>query len=202
MFKFYFSLTLLIFIFSSSALAQSEQVIAGKQISATCAACHGPKGNTTNPIWPKLAGQHKKYLIKQLMNFKNGQRENATMSAMAAGLSKQNIEDLAAYFASQIPTYGRANAELVKLGEKIYRGGISNKKVSACIACHGPNGRGNALASYPTLAGQNTQYVEAQLKAFRDDQRHNDLNKMMRATTKHMTDTEILAVASYVEGLH
>ena len=175
---------------------------AGKAASATCAGCHGPDGNSANPEWPKLAGQGAPYLVKQLHNFKDGDRKNATMAPMAMGLSDQDMENLAAYFSDQTMSQGAAEKSLVELGEKIYRGGNAASGVAACIGCHGPTGAGNPAAKFPRLAGQHAKYVENQLHAFKSGERNNDAGKMMRNIAGKMTDKEIQAVASYVQGLH
>jgi cytochrome c553 len=175
---------------------------AGKAASATCAGCHGPDGNSVNPEWPKLAGQGVPYLVKQLHNFKDGERKNATMAPMAMGLSDQDMENLAAYFSDQTMSQGAADKSLVELGEKIYRGGNAASGVAACIGCHGPTGAGNPAAKFPRLAGQHAKYVENQLHAFKSGERNNDAGKMMRNIAGKMTDKEIQAVASYVQGLH
>lgn len=174
---------------------------AGKQKSAACAACHNPDGNSTNGEWPKLAGQHPKYTVKQLGNYKAGERVNAIMNGMVAPLSPQDMEDLAVYFAAQAPSSAQADPELVKLGESLYRGGNPSSGLSACIGCHGPTGLGNPAAGFPLLAGQHAQYTEIQLKAFRAMQRANDPGQMMRNIATKMTDHEIKAVASYIQGL-
>lgn len=174
---------------------------AGKQKSATCVACHGTDGNSTNPEWPKLAGQHPAYVVKQLHNYKDGERVNATMNGMAAPLSDQDIEDLAAYFANQEIVRGEADPELVESGERLYRGGDLAREISACSACHGAVGAGNAAAKFPALAGQHALYIELQLKAFRSMTRANDAGQMMRNIAMKMTDADIKAVASYIQGL-
>jgi len=175
---------------------------AGKAASATCAGCHGPDGNSVNPEWPKLAGQGVPYLVKQLHDFKDGDRKNPTMAPMAMGLSDQDMENLAAYFSDQTMSQGAADKSLVDLGEKIYRGGNAASGVAACIGCHGPTGAGNPAAKFPRLAGQHAKYVEIQLHAFKSGERNNDAGKMMRNIAGKMTDKEIQAVASYVQGLH
>lgn len=159
-------------------------------------------GNSANPEWPKLAGQHANYIEKQLKEFKAGDRSNAMMAPMAAPLSEQDVADLAAYFSSQTTSKGDADPALVELGEKIYRGGNPASGVAACIGCHGPTGAGNPAANFPSLSGQHARYVEIQLNAFRKGERANDAGKMMRSVAGRMTDQEIKAVASYVQGLH
>jgi cytochrome c553 len=175
---------------------------AGKTKSAACAACHGPDGNSPAPTFPKVAGQHADYLAKQLTEYKNGDRQNATMNAMAAALSEQDIADLAAFYASQQVTVGKAAEDKVATGEAIYRAGNSETGVSACAACHGPRGNGNPMANFPSLYGQHAEYTAAQLKAFRAGERANDANSMMRGIAQKMTDAEIEAVAQYIQGLH
>lgn len=187
--------------FGAPAELVAGDASAGKEKAATCAGCHGADGNSANPIWPKLAGQHAKYLVKQLQDFKAGDRKNATMAPMAAPLSEQDMQDLAAYFSAQQIKLGEADPKLVDAGEKIYRGGNKTSGVSACMACHGPDGAGNPAANFPHLAGQHAAYIENQLKAFRSGERANDYGKMMRNIASKMTDHEIKAVASYIQGL-
>lgn len=190
----------LIFSFSGAqAAGNAEQ---GKSISAVCGGCHGVDGNSgINPLWPKLAGQHPKYIEKQLKNFYDKDRSDPLMSPMAASLSEQDRADLAAYFSSQTRKGGVAAADQVNAGEKIYRAGNLETGVAACMACHGPTGSGNSAANFPSLAGQNAAYVEKALKDFRAGARANDLNKMMQGVTERMSDKEIAAVAQYVQGL-
>lgn len=185
---------------ASSAYAAGDAA-AGQAKAAVCAACHGPDGNSFNPEWPKLAGQHPDYIVKQLKDFKDGTRENVLMSPMAAPLSEQDMEDLAAFFASQTPQFGEADPELVAAGERLYRGGNLATGVSACTACHAPNGSGNPAAKFPSVSGQHAIYVVAQLQAFKTGARANDAGQMMRNIAAKMTDEEMKAVASYIQGL-
>ncbi len=175
----------------------------GKAISVTCAACHGADGNSVNPEWPSLAGQHPKYLINSLHGFKNGTRKNVLMSAQATALDDQAIEDLAAYFALQTASKRTADPALVEQGERLFRGGDLDKGISACMACHGPSGRGNPGAGYPVLAGQHAAYTANQLLAYRAGERQTDTeeNQVMRNITALMSDKDIRAVASYIQGL-
>ena len=186
---------------ATSVWAEGGNAEAGKTKSATCAACHGMDGNSTNPEWPKLAGQHESYIVKQLMNFKNDERMNATMAPMAKPLSEQDMADLAAYFSSQATKLGEADQTKVTLGEQVYKGGNNATGVAACAACHGPNGAGNPASNFPSLKGQQTTYVKNQLMAFRKGERANDAGKMMRNIATNMTDAEIDAVAEYIAGL-
>ena len=195
----------------AAAVSAAGDAAAGKQKSATCVACHGADGNSITPEWPKLAGQHPGYTLKQLLEFQAGAKDpetdkgvriNASMSGMVAALNKQDMEDLAAYFAAQTITSGTADPELVALGEQIYRGGDMETGISACMACHGPTGAGNPAANFPTLAGQHATYTEIQMKAFRSQERANDPSQMMRDIAAKMSDAQIKAVASYIQGLH
>ncbi|HDK37920.1 MAG TPA: cytochrome c4 [Thiolapillus brandeum] len=186
----------------SGAAQAAGDAAAGKTKSAACAACHGADGNSgANPLWPKLAGQHPKYIKKQLHDFKANKRKDATMAPMAAPLKDQDIEDLAAYFSSQSRTVGVAAADQVELGQSLYRAGSSNG-APACSGCHGPAGAGNVAANFPGLSGQSAAYVAKQLKDFRSGARSNDLNGMMAGVAAKLTDKEINAVSQYVQGLH
>ena len=196
-----FVLTGLAISVAASAWAEGGNAEAGKTKSATCAACHGADGNSVNPEWPKLAGQHASYIVKQLTNFKKGDRNNATMSPMAQPLSDQDVADLAAYFSSQARKGGEADKTKVTLGEQVYKGGNNATGVAACAACHGPTGAGNPAANFPSLNGQQTTYIKNQLNAFRKGERANDAGKMMRNVAAKMTDAEIDTVAEYITGL-
>ena len=188
---------------TATATAAAGDATAGKTKSATCAGCHGADGGSVNPEWPNLAGQHAKYIAKQLTDFKAGKdRSNATMAGMVAALSKQDMADLAAFFSSLPRKVGAADKSLVAAGEKIYRGGNPATGVAACIGCHGPTGSGNPAANFPALSGQHAKYVENQLNAFKTGQRKNDAGKMMRNIAGKLSEKEIKAVASYVQGLH
>ncbi len=185
---------------SASAFAEGS-VEAGQAKTATCVACHGVDGNSVNPEWPSIAGQHSQYIVKQLKAFKSGARQNVLMSPMAVPLSDADIDDLAAYYASQTANGGEADAGKVSLGQRLYRGGDADKGVAACGSCHGPTGHGNPTALYPSIRGQHATYVEAQLKAYRSGTRQTDQNQMMRGVVHSMSDEQIAAVAAYVQGL-
>lgn len=177
----------------------------GKELSSSCVACHGDNGVSLNPVWPKLAGQNPKYLKSQLHEFKlgpNGNRNNAVMYGIASVLTNQDIDDLSDYYASLKPSIGVTQDSMLELGRSIYRGGNMEIKIQACISCHGPNGQGNYAAAIPMLSGQHSQYTFQQLKNFQSSVRSNDYNKMMRSIVHRMTDDEMKAVASYIEGLY
>ncbi|PID50278.1 MAG: cytochrome c4 [Proteobacteria bacterium] len=192
---------------TSSAWATDAQAplkgdaAAGKSKSMTCAACHGADGNSSNPEWPSLAGQHESYLFKQLQDFKAERRVNASMAPMVAPLTEQDMADLAAYFSSQPRKAGEADQTQVTLGEQIFKGGNNASGVAACAACHSPTGNGNPAANFPLLASTHPTYTSIQLNAFRKGERANDAGQMMRNVATKMTDAEIKAVSEYIAGL-
>ncbi|MDO8787062.1 MAG: c-type cytochrome [Sulfuritalea sp.] len=175
-------------------------------VSTVCVACHGPDGNSPLPVNPKLAGQHPDYLLKQMKNFKSAdgkppERTNPIMNGMIAAYDEGQMRDLAAYFSAQTQKGETAkNRETIERGQKLYRGGDQAKGLPACAGCHGPTGTG-IPAQYPRIGGQFAEYLEVQLKSFREGTRANDPNKMMRTIALKMTDAEIKAVADYIAGL-
>ena len=190
-----------LFLVSAGVLAAGDAK-QGEALTATCLACHGPNGNSLAGSFPNIAGQNEAYLYKQLVDIQTGARSAVLMTGILDGLTSQNLEDLAAYYASQTPAQGAADPALVALGESIYKAGIARKKVAACTGCHSPTGQGNGLAKFPMLAGQWAEYTEAQLMAFRSGARGNDGDgKMMRISAMDLSDAEIKAVASYIAGL-
>lgn len=167
--------------------------------TAMCASCHGADGNSSVPIQPKLAHQHPEYLVKQLQEFKSGKRKNAVMQGFASALSDEDMRNVSFWVASKAIKPGFAkDKELVSLGERIYRGGIADRQVPACAACHSPNGAGIPI-QFPRLGGQHADYTAAQLIAFRDGGRKNSVP--MTGVAAKMNDREIKAVADYIAGL-
>jgi cytochrome c553 len=176
---------------------------AGKAKAITCTACHGPEGNSVNPIWPNIAGQNAAYLQKQLKAFKDGSRQDPLMSAQSMLLSEEDMADLATYF-EELPAAVQAvaNASLVDRGEALYRGGDAKSGAAACMACHGPTGSGNPAAAYPSLAGQHATYTAKQLRDYASGARKSDGKTMlMRDIAAKLDDKDIEALASYVQGL-
>jgi cytochrome c553 len=196
------ALTVFALVNVGSAVQAAGDPEAGKAKSATCVACHGGDGNAVVATYPKLAGQHAGYIAKQLADYKFGARKNAIMSGMVAPLSDQDIQDLAAFYASQKAQLGTASQESLSLGQKIYRGGNPASGVAACMSCHGPAGAGNGPARFPALSGQHTQYTADQLNQFKEGTRANDPATMMRTTASRMTSAEINAVSEYLTGLY
>lgn len=182
---------------------------AGKAKSMVCAACHGNDGNSLISLNPKIAGQHENYLFKQLAEFKLASetagkegRNNAVMNGIAAALSEQDMHDLAAYYASQDTKLGETPEDVVEVGQALYRGGDEERGITACIACHSPDGKGMAQAGFPKLSGQHADYTASQLKLFREGKRANDHNGMMRDIAMKLSDEDIDILSKYVAGLH
>jgi cytochrome c553 len=198
-------LTLSISFALSTGIAQAAgNAAAGKEKATTlgCVACHGEDGNSLNPIWPKLAGQHQTYLAKQIGAFKAGERKDDAMSAMAMMVATdEDLADLSAFYASQALRPGETAPEMRIEGERIFRAGIAATNVPACSGCHGPQGLGNAPARFPRVAGQHADYTAKAMKDFRAGARASDPNQMMRGVAARMTDAEIAAVAQYMQGL-
>ena len=192
----------------SAELMPAGDAAAGEAQTMVCAACHGADGNSAVPTFPKLAGQGQKYLYKQLQDIRDGARPVPTMVGQLDGKSNQDLADIAAYYAAQSRTGGQTDPELLALGEAVYRGGIPERDVAACTACHSPTGAGNAPAGFPALAGQHAEYIAAQLVAYRrgyEDEtgRINDGDtRIMRITAFGLSDREIEAVSSYAAGLY
>ena len=193
-------------LFATGVPAQEGSAESGQGKIATCMACHGADGNAianeATP-WPSLASQHSAYLLRQLQAFKSGDRGDVTMQTMVAPLNEQDMLDISAYFEEQSMAVKGANPELVERGQRIYRGGIPERGVAACIACHGPDGMGNPLAGYPRVSHQHTAYLTKTLRDYRSGERRSDagLNQMMRNVAEYLLDDEIEALANYMQGL-
>jgi len=192
-------------VFISLQAVAGGDASAGQAKSAICAACHGVDGNSAVPNWPKLAGQHEQYLTRQVSLIKSGARQVPEMIGIVPGLSDQDINDLSAYFSSQTGTGGVADASKVTLGERIYRAGNADSGVPACMSCHGPAGEGNPLAGYPALAGQHSVYSAKMITRFRAGENWGDddaPSQIMNGAAAKLSDEEIEAVASFIQGLY
>ena len=189
-------------------------VEAGGTKAATCAACHGPGGNSANPICPSLAGQGAPYIYAQLKAFKKGMgggqseqdkaemRMDPVMSAQAMSLSDQDMQDLAVFFAAQSPKPGVASEDSVAIAQPLYRAGDAERGVPACASCHGPTGAGNPAAGYPRIGAQQADYTAKQLKAYRSGERKAGAHGLIMAeVAAKLSDEEIAALASYLNGL-
>jgi cytochrome c553 len=174
----------------------------GEAKAATCAACHGAQGVSANPEWPTLAGQGSVYTYLQLKAFKEGKRKNVLMSSQALGLSDEDMRDLAAFYASKAHKPGVASEAAVPVAEPLWRAGKPDRQIPACAGCHSPNGAGNPAAWYPQLAGQHATYTAASLRAYRAGERGDGVQgQMMTAIAKQLSDEEIDALASFINGL-
>ncbi|HEY2346804.1 MAG TPA: c-type cytochrome [Xanthomonadaceae bacterium] len=189
---------------------------AGQAKAAACGACHSIDGNSTDAQYPKLAAQQERYVARQLAMFKSGERQNPIMMPMATSLTAQDMRDIGAWFASQKVLPGLADDSVIKsgpnagkkfyvVGQQIYRGGDAARGVPACMACHGPTGAGNPGPAYPNIGGQHAKYVADRLTAFRGGLvlgKDDWAKPEMAQVAKNLTDEEIQALATYVEGLH
>ncbi len=200
-------------LFAGPALADSlvdGDVQAGKAKSITCNACHGVDGNSSNPVWPSLAGQNAPYILAQLEAFKSNARVEPLMLGQVAMLSDEDMANLAVYFESLTPAAqaiapveGMSQDEVLARGESLYRGGDLDDKTSACLACHGPSGSGNPAAKYPAIAGQHATYTAKQLRDYRSGTRTTDgKTRQMRDIAETLSDEDIEALSAYIQGLH
>lgn len=170
--------------------------------TAVCTACHGGEGISMVPNWPNLAGQGSNYLYKQIIDIRDGRRDIPEMVGMVDHFTNEDVREIANFYASKPANLGQADPALAEKGRNLYRAGDMAKGIPACTACHLPNGAGNKPAAFPAVSGQHPTYTVNQLNAFRDGERDNDPNSMMRLIAEKMTDAEMEAVASYMYGLH
>lgn len=197
------------------ARADAGNAAAGQDKAAVCAACHGMDGNSIDPQYPKLAGQHERYIAHHLALYKSGERPNPIMLGFSAALSPQDMRDIGAYYATQTMLPGVADESVVQdgpyqgrkfyeIGQQLYRGGDEDRAIPACAACHGPTGLGNPGPAYPALAGQHAQYTAQILRQYREGAVFGDGEHaaVMAGVAARLTDQEIDALASYLEGLH
>ncbi|MCC5856080.1 MAG: cytochrome c4 [Idiomarina sp.] len=182
---------------------------AGQQKSQTCAACHGPTGNSPVGDFPNIAGQGQRYLFKQLVDYRTGVetngergRYNMLMADQVANLTDQDMMDLAAFYAAQENEVGSAPEEIIAEAQRLFLGGDVDRGITACAACHGPRGNGMSLAAFPLLSGQHAQYTAEQLRAFRSGERANDPSGMMRDIAVRLTDRDIEILSQYINGLY
>jgi cytochrome c553 len=186
--------------------AAQGNIEAGKAKSAMCSACHGADGNSLVPMYPSLAGQSASYLAKQLAEFKEGMtsggkngRVNAIMGGMSMALSNEDMLDLGAYYSAQV--LKSAGGETSEVGKALYFGGDAERGITACIACHGADGKGMSQAGFPALAGQHAMYLKSQLENFRSGARYNDRNAMMRNVAVKLEDSDIDALVQYMSTI-
>lgn len=191
---------------AADVLRGDPEAGAGKAV--TCGACHGADGNSMVPTFPKLAGLGEKYLLKQMQYIRDGVRPVAAMAGQVDNMSDQDLADIAAFYNEKHRSVGKAKPDLVALGEKVYRAGIAERNVAACMACHGPRGAGNSPAGFPAIGGQHADYIAAQLKAYRlgyespEGRVTGGDTMIMRSNAFGLSDREIEALASYISGLN
>lgn len=190
-------LLLLAFAATSGMAAGNEK--AGEEKSAACSGCHGEKGHSLIPLFPKLSGQNAKYLERQLHEFRSGKRVNSTMNAMAEALSDEDITDIAAYYAREKSS--SETSEPNRLGQSLFTAGKVQTATPACTGCHGPKGSGNPSAGFPLIGGQHAAYIEKTLTDYRSGERANDPNAIMRQIAQKLTDSEITALAEHITTL-
>ena len=203
--KVFFQVAACLLLLTSLQAAAQGDPQAGQAKSAICAACHGVDGNSAVPNWPKLAGQHEAYLARHITLIKSGARQVPEMMGIVGALSEQDIQDLSAYYASLENNGGIADESLVDLGKRVYMAGNAETGAPACMACHGPAGEGNPLAGYPALAGQHAVYSAKMLRQYRDGVNWGETDSpshVMNGVAGYLTNEEIDAVASYLQGLY
>lgn len=204
-----FVLTALVSWQANAASLIDGDAAAGKAKATTCSACHGTEGNSVNPLWPNIAGQNANYIVAQLKAFQpgadgqNALRSDPLMTSMALPLSDEDIRDLAVYFEGLPAAVNSvADASSIDKAEALYRGGNEAEKAAACLACHGPSGRGNPAATYPALNGQHAAYTAKQLRDYANETRKTDgKTRIMRDIAARLDKDEIEAIASYIQGL-
>ncbi|NKC14298.1 MAG: c-type cytochrome [Gammaproteobacteria bacterium] len=192
-----------VLMFTSATAADpaiAEAVAAGKAKAGACAACHGPNGQSSQPMWPNLAGQGAAYTVKQLKAFKSKTRDNAQMAPMVATLTEEDMVNLGVYYQTLSPAKSTAKGD-ISAGEALYRGGDRAKNIPACMSCHGPAGGGMPLAGFPSVGGQHADYSYAQLEAFASGTRDGGVQGMMGQIAKRLDKAAMRSLAQYMAGL-
>lgn len=174
----------------------------GQAKAQVCSACHGPDGNSSNPIWPNLAAQNPSYIVAQLKAFKANKRANPAMAPMMLPQEESDMQEVAAFFGAQSLQVQPITNDDVAAGQNLYRGGDAERGIPACMACHGPDGAGNPASGYPALRGQHPDYTVLQLQNYRDDKRQTDPQQMMRMIAKRLSDEDMQRLARYVSAVH
>ncbi|MFT3906527.1 MAG: c-type cytochrome [Steroidobacteraceae bacterium] len=198
---------------AATAASAKGTADAGATKTATCLACHGANGNSSNPEWPNLAGQNASYILDQLKHWHANTRVDSSslMPPMAAALSEQDMEDLAAYYSQQTPSGLEADPSYWEAGQQLYRGGDKSRNIPACMACHGPVGRGNPAAGYPALRAQHSVYTVKQLTNYASEARYTRDSKgvsnggakgeIMHTIAGRLSQEDIRNLASYLQGM-
>jgi len=196
-------LRILILIFLSSILIGAGDPLKGADKVQTCSACHGVDGNSQVGLWPSLAGQNEKYLLRQLRNMKSGERPVIEMAGLLDNFDEQDLSDMASYYAIKKNAIGQVSKDLAEIGSKLYYSGNLAKGIPACTACHSPTGMGNISAGYPLLSGQKSEYLEKTLKEYRTGTRGGgDQALIMQSVASKLNDVEIEALANFMQALY
>lgn len=191
---------------------------AGQTKASACAACHGADGNSSDPQYPRIAGQSERYAAHQMALIASGQRGGpaVAMVPFVKDLTPQDMRDIGAYFATQKSGAGLADDTVIadgaykgmkffEVGQQLYRGGDASRGIPACMACHGPSGAGNPGPAYPHLGGQRQDYEARRLQEYRagtTTEKDPALFNIMAQVANKLTDQEIQALATYLQGLH
>ena len=176
----------------------------GQAASAICAACHQADGSGMQidggESWPRLAGMNAEYIYKQMIDFQEGRRKNATMQPFAGMLDDQQLKDVAVYY-SQLPATpaggGEADEELLAWGEQLAERGDWDRYIVPCATCHGPNNQG-AGADFPGIAGQHAGYLAQTLRDWQTQDRDNDPLHLMAAIAERLDERDIRAVSAWL----
>jgi cytochrome c553 len=193
----------LLLIFLSSNLLGGGDPLKGKDLVSTCSACHGADGNSQVGLWPSLAGQNEKYLQGQLDQIKSGKRVIIEMTGLLDNLEKDDLSNIAAFYAAQANIVGQVSKDSIEAGSKLYYAGSLEKGIPACTACHSPNGSGNIQAGYPLLSGQKPEYLEKTLKEYRSGKRNGSEQALiMQSISSKLNDSEIKALANFIYGIY
>jgi len=176
--------------------------VAGKEKAMLCFGCHGEDGNSADSATPKLAGQYGIYISKQVRNYLASTRTHMVMSGMAATISDADLDDIAAYFASQ-PMMKGDHPSGNKTGKELFENNDLPRMMVRCNSCHGEAGKGLAPDNpvYPVIGGQHKDYLLAQLINFRKGLRNNSPGGVMNITVHRLSDVELEALADYASGL-
>lgn len=183
--------------------SQAQDAQAERTATQVCAACHGPKGESISPAFPRLAGQQRTYLETQLKAFRDRTRADpmaqAYMWGMTSQLSDETLGNLASYYSAQPPARGKlGDPKLIQAGRTMYEQGIPGAKVQACVTCHGKDAEGNA--TFPRLAGQHSEYLVKQLVLFKSQLRADAAAPIMHNVTTGLSFDQMEAVAAYLES--
>jgi cytochrome c553 len=183
----------------ASAVHADEAARAEEIVQSQCAICHGADGESSTPVFPRLAAQHADYVARQLADFQSGRRKSPVMEPMAKDLAQADMQAIGRWFESRpARTHDVADPALAAQGREVYERGIRAAGVPACKKCHGLQGEGTD--SLPRVGGQHAQYLEKQLRAFGKRERTND-NEVMQTIAARISDAELRAVSSYISGL-